>query len=176
MEDFKSQNGLTFVVGMIYFYSFNIFVFMILFNFLLVGFPLTVHCSVTMNKQIQVHYGHRHQKGSWRCGHLSNYLTRILTCVLDPDCWRSFAMPSARSRPTLRSPCRWSPSLVPCYRTRGAPCCSAWHTQTTSPRGKAPVLATTSTTQRTSARHVLHHVLFLCAPHHSPHSVPILSE
>jgi hypothetical protein len=35
MEDFKLQNGLTFVVGMIYFYSFNIFVFMILFNFLL---------------------------------------------------------------------------------------------------------------------------------------------
>ena len=35
MEDFKGYNGLTFVVGMIYFYSFNIFVFMILFNFLL---------------------------------------------------------------------------------------------------------------------------------------------
>ena len=35
MEDFKQQNGLTFAVGMIYFYSFNIFVFMILFNFLL---------------------------------------------------------------------------------------------------------------------------------------------
>jgi len=35
MEDFKQQTGLTFVVAMIYFYSFNIFVFMILFNFLL---------------------------------------------------------------------------------------------------------------------------------------------
>jgi len=35
MEDFKSANGLTFIVGMIYFYSFNIFVLMILFNFLL---------------------------------------------------------------------------------------------------------------------------------------------
>ena len=35
MEDFKTANGLNFVVAMIYFYSFNIFVFMILFNFLL---------------------------------------------------------------------------------------------------------------------------------------------
>ena len=35
MEDFKSANGLNFAVGMIYFYSFNIFVLMILFNFLL---------------------------------------------------------------------------------------------------------------------------------------------
>jgi len=35
MEDFKAAQGLNFVVAMIYFYSFNIFVFMILFNFLL---------------------------------------------------------------------------------------------------------------------------------------------
>jgi hypothetical protein len=35
MEDFKTSNGLNFVVAMIYFYTFNIFVFMILFNFLL---------------------------------------------------------------------------------------------------------------------------------------------
>ena len=34
-EDFKSANGMNFAVGMIYFYSFNIFVLMILFNFLL---------------------------------------------------------------------------------------------------------------------------------------------
>lgn len=35
LEDFKNASGITFFVGMIYFYSFNIFVFMILFNFLL---------------------------------------------------------------------------------------------------------------------------------------------
>lgn len=35
MEDFKTSSGLNFVVAMIYFYTFNIFVFMILFNFLL---------------------------------------------------------------------------------------------------------------------------------------------
>ena len=35
MEDFKTSNGIYFYLAMIYFYSFNIFVFMILFNFLL---------------------------------------------------------------------------------------------------------------------------------------------
>ena len=35
LDDFKNATGITFFVGMIYFYSFNIFVFMILFNFLL---------------------------------------------------------------------------------------------------------------------------------------------
>ena len=35
MEDFKTSSGIYFYLAMIYFYSFNIFVFMILFNFLL---------------------------------------------------------------------------------------------------------------------------------------------
>ena len=35
LEDFKNFDGVNFVVGMIYFYAFNIFVLMIMFNFLL---------------------------------------------------------------------------------------------------------------------------------------------
>ena len=35
MEDLKNLTGMIFWVGMIYFYTYNIFVFMILFNFLL---------------------------------------------------------------------------------------------------------------------------------------------
>ena len=43
------------------------------------------------------------------------------------------------------------------------------------PPHTVPVLATSSTTHCTGARHVIHHILYRCSPHHPPHSVPVFS-
>ena len=37
------------------------------------------------------------------------------------------------------------------------------------------VLATSSTTWCTGARHVIHHVVYRCSPRHPPHGVPVLA-
>ena len=37
------------------------------------------------------------------------------------------------------------------------------------------VLASSSTTYCTRARHVIHHTVYRCSPRHPPHSVPVLA-